>query len=145
MSTITITRIVNAPVQRAFAGFADAELLATWFWPHLADTTYEIDGRVGGTLRIASTQAAMGIEGEFLAFDEPWLLRFTWTWFDGGVPVAHGGVPVVDTVEVAFVALAEHRTEVTVTHTSVLDLRADGFEQGWNDCMDRLDRLAAFT
>ncbi|CAN5818423.1 SRPBCC domain-containing protein [soil metagenome] len=140
MSTITMTRTVQTRPERAYDAWTDAELLATWWWPHLLDTTYQVDARVGGSFRIESGAASLGVQGEFLAVEPPTLLRFTWVWLTEGEPAAVDGTPVVDTVEVTFADHGE-ATEVTVRHTSTEDLVAGGAQQGWNDCLDRLEQL----
>jgi uncharacterized protein YndB with AHSA1/START domain len=140
MSTITMTRTVRTRPDRAYAAWTEAALIATWWWPHLPDTTYQVDATVGGSYRIESTTASFGVQGEFLAVVHPTLLRFTWVWLTAGEPDQVEGTPVVDTVEVSFADLGE-QTEVTVRHTSVEDLVTGGVQQGWNDCLDRFQQL----
>ncbi|MGB3184546.1 MAG: SRPBCC domain-containing protein [Ornithinimicrobium sp.] len=140
MNTITMTRTVQARLERAYAAWTDAELLATWWWPHLPDTSYQVDARVGGNYTIYSATASIGVQGEFLVMDPPTLLRFTWVWLTDGQAAVVEGTPVVDRVEVSFADLGE-QTEVTVRHTSSEDLVNGGAQQGWNDCLDRLTRF----
>lgn len=133
MTTLSFTRTVAVPPQDAFDAWVDPTRLATWWWPHLSDTTYAVDAREGGTLAIGSPTAGIGVRGEFLAVEPASLLRFTWNWVnDGEVAATAGG----DVVEVRFAAV-DNGTEVTVEHTSDEHVTGGGAEQGWNDVLDR--------
>ncbi len=142
MTTVTITRTVPSTLERAFTAFTDAETMASWWWPHLPDTRYELDPRVGGELVIDSPTAGIAVRGTYTEVAPPHRLAFTWIWVSDNETMPPGAP--VDTVEVTFapeVTVAPKgspRTVVTVRHTSVFDLAGGGAEQGWNDCMDRL-------
>lgn len=139
MSTITLARTVQVPAHRAYEAWTDAAQLATWWWPHLPDTAYEVDARPGGTFRISSATAGLGVRGEFVEVDPPSLLRFTWIWVSDGEDAVVDGVPVVDDVAVTFIATGPSSTEVTVRHTSVEHVAGGGAKQGWGDCLDRYE------
>lgn len=50
--TITVTRLLNASVARAFACFSDPVNMSRWWGPNgFSTTTYEMDFRVGGVWR----------------------------------------------------------------------------------------------
>lgn len=132
MTTITISRTVAAPPERAYAAWIEPEQLATWWWPHLPDTTYEVDARPGGSYRIDSPTAGIRVEGTFTEVEPARRLVYTWLWSSG----RDGDVPE-DVVEVTFEPNGTG-TVVTVRHTSVEDITQGGAEQGWNDVMNRL-------
>ncbi|WP_281965906.1 SRPBCC family protein [Serinicoccus marinus] len=132
-STITISRHVPVDAARAFRAWVDPAELARWWWPQWPDTTYEIDARQGGEVRIHSAEVGMGITGTFLDFDPPRGFTMTWVWGDDSRQEA----VVEDTVDVRFVE-GEDGTEVTVRHTSTEHVPDGGAEQGWNDMLDRL-------
>ncbi|GAB2619911.1 SRPBCC family protein [Pseudactinotalea suaedae] len=134
-TTITITRQVPVDPERAYAAWLDVAELAQWWWPQWPDTTYELDPREGGAYRIFSAAVGVGVEGRFTTVDRPRTLVMTWTWIDDDTEA--DATAVVDTVDVRFTPNAEG-TEVTVRHTSTEQLAGGGFEQGWNDVMDRL-------
>jgi uncharacterized protein YndB with AHSA1/START domain len=135
-STITISRTVAATPERVFRAWTDVEELATWWWPQLAGTTYDVDAWAGGHYRISSPAIGATVTGVFTEVDTPRRLVFTWSWEDDGEPVA----VVEDTVVVTFEP-ADAGTLVTVAHTSVGHEPEGGAEQGWNDVMGRLVRL----
>jgi uncharacterized protein YndB with AHSA1/START domain len=132
-TSITMTQLVPAPPARVYAAWVDPEMLATWWWPQLADTTYDLDARVGGSYRIRSELAGMGVHGTFVALDEPHRLELTWVWEDGASDGPEERV-VVDLVAEG------QQTRVTVRHALVDDAGADDFRQGWTDCLARLGR-----
>lgn len=135
MTTLSFTRTVAVSPQAAYDAWVDPDSLATWWWPHLSDTTYDVDAREGGVLAIDSPTAGIGVRGEFLAVEPGALLRFTWLWVTDG-EVAVGPAASGDVVEVRFVPV-ERGTEVSVEHTSDVRLAGGGVEQGWRDVLDR--------
>ena len=139
MTTITISRTVAAPPDRAYAAWVEPERLATWWWPHLPDTTYEIDARPGGAYRIDSPTAGIGVRGTFTEVEPPRRLVYTWLWSGDG---DEGDGVAEDVVDVLFEPDGAGRTVVTVRHTSSAHLEEGGARQGWSDV---LERLAALT
>ena len=66
MTTLSFTGTVAVPPQVAYEAWVDPARLASWWWPQLADTTYAVEPRIGGTLLIDSPTAGIGVRGEFL-------------------------------------------------------------------------------
>jgi uncharacterized protein YndB with AHSA1/START domain len=132
-TTITIARTVGAPPERVYAAWTDAAQLAAWWWPQLADTTYDVDVRAGGRFRIHSPGIPATVTGTYTEVDRPRRLAFTWNWDDHG----DTGAVAEDTVVVTFEP-AEGGTLVTVAHTSSEHVPEGGAEQGWNDVLDRM-------
>lgn len=139
-STITIVRTVAATPERVFAAWAEVDQLATWWWPQLAGTTYELDVRVGGSYRIHSPVARIAATGTYTEVDPPRRLAFTWHWEDDS-----DDPDVEDEVLVTFDPAEGGRTRVVVAHTSTTHVPDGGAEQGWNDVMDRLVGVCAET
>lgn len=130
--SIVVEQEVAAPPDRVFDAWLSAEALATWWWPHIPDTTYAMDTRPGGSYRIQSGAAGIGVGGEVLAMDRPRELRLTWRWMNDGV--AQVEEPVIVTFEPDGVG-----TRVVVTHTlDDLAGEGDGFRQGWKSVLGRL-------
>jgi uncharacterized protein YndB with AHSA1/START domain len=138
MSTITISRTVAASPDRVFEAWTDVAQLARWWWPQLAGTSYDVDAREGGGYRIHSPAIGITAWGRYTDVDRPRRLAFTWNW-EGEGETDVGSV--VDDVVVTFEPAGEG-TLVTVAHTSVAHLEDGGAEQGWNDVLDRLVRVA---
>ena len=112
-STITISRTVPAPPDRAFEAWTDVAQLAAWWWPQLAGTTYDVDARPGGRFRIHGPAIGATVSGVYTEVDRPRRLAFTWNWEDEGEPES----VVEDTVVVTFEPDGDG-TVVTVAHTS---------------------------
>lgn len=139
MTTITLTRTVQATPELAWRAWTDPVELAQWWWPQWADTSYELDVREGGDYRIFAASVGLGVTGRYTqvrppSASDPGLLAMTWIWHDPE-PVA---LDPDDTVEVTFAPTTGGGTLVTVRHTSIAHEPDGGAEQGWSDCLDRL-------
>lgn len=135
MTEFSVERKVDAPVQLVWRAWTTPEGLATWWWPQLPDTTYEIDARVGGSYLFESKSAGIGARGKFAAVEEPIRLEMSWWWIGGAV------ADVPDLVRVDFEPNGSS-TLVRVTHrVNATDDSGTGLQQGWNDVLDRLTEL----
>ena len=137
MPELVVTQEVRAGPSRAYAAFTSADALARWWWPHLPDTTYAVDARVGGAYDIRSEAAGIGVRGELLELEESRLIRMTWIWLDGA---AEG---LTEEVRVEFTGRGGG-TLVTVEH-SLAPASGDGSDlrQGWESVLGRLAGLSA--
>ena len=63
---IVVEQRVGASAHRVFEAWLTPEALATWWWPHIPDTTYAMEARPGGSYAIRSEAAGIGVEGERL-------------------------------------------------------------------------------
>jgi uncharacterized protein YndB with AHSA1/START domain len=132
-----LVRTVATPPEQAFRAWIDPDLLAVWWWPKAAwATTYEIDPRVGGRYRFATTGLPdddnFAVSGEFREVRPPDLLAYTWHW---------EGEPSESVVTVRFV---DHSgaTEIVLDHDRMAsDEEADRFRQGWESVLARLVEL----
>lgn len=135
-STISISRTVAAAPERVYAAWTDAEQLATWWWPQLAGTTYDVDARQGGRFHIDSPTIGATVTGVYAEVQPPRRLAFTWRWQD-----ADQQEEAVDDIVVVTFEPEDDLTRVTVAHTSSAHVPEGAAEQGWNDVMERLARL----
>jgi uncharacterized protein YndB with AHSA1/START domain len=133
-TTITITRTVPAAPAEVFRAWTEVEVLAAWWWPHLAGTSYVVNARVGGGYAITSPVLGVTVRGIYGEVEPPRRLAFTWIWED------EAGASVGEEVVVTFDEI-EAGTLLTVRHTSPAETRDDDTEQGWTDVLDRLARL----
>lgn len=134
-SSFVVEQQVDADPDRVFAAFTSADELARWWWPHIPDTTYAIDGRAGGTYEIRSAAAGIGVRGELLDLEPPRLIRMTWTWMDEGVSGD------TDEVRIGFTPDGDG-TLITVTHElSPTSGDGDDLGQGWRDVLARLAKV----
>ncbi len=128
---LVVEQHVAAAPEALWSAWTSAEGLARWWWPHLPDATYEVDGKPGGGYRIESTAAGIGVQGEFLEVEEPHGLVITWQWLEAGVPGP------VDRVAVELIRDGDG-TLVRVTHLMSEDQTHDGYRAGWTDVLNRL-------
>jgi uncharacterized protein YndB with AHSA1/START domain len=131
-TTVTTSRTVPAAPDQVFAAWVEADRLATWWWPQLAGTTYDVDARPGGAYRIQGPAIGATVSGVYTEVDPPRRLVFSWVWQDDGEPASGA-----DTVVVTFEPDGD-ATTVTVDHASAEHVPDGGAEQGWSDVLDRL-------
>ena len=134
--TVTVSCWTRACLDRTWDAWTTAAGLQQWWWPHLPDTTYEIDARDGGRYAVASAVARVGARGRFLQVDRPHRLVMTWRW-DDDEPLPH---TQEDLVEATLVARGEG-TLVTVQHTIRSLKGLAGYSRGWDRALDRLAQL----
>ena len=134
-SSLLIEQHLAADPDRAFASFTSADALSRWWWPHIPDTAYAVDGREGGTYDIRSAAAGIGVRGTFIELDPPRSIRMTWSWMDEGVS------SVEEEVTITFAPDGDG-TRLTLTH-QLAPQSGDGeaLRQGWNDVLARLADL----
>lgn len=130
MTELLIERTIPASPQRVWAAFTTAEGLAAWLWPGSWQATAEVDLRVGGRFRIASSEKGIAVAGEFVSIEEPGRLVQTWRW---------EGDPEETLVTYTFEPSGEG-TALTILHERFDSAEdRDSHVQGWNDCLDRLE------
>lgn len=129
MAGLTVERVVQAPPERVWRSFADPVELSAWFWPPRLQPQARIDVTPGGSLRIRSDVADLGITGTVTAAEEGRLLSTTWRW-DGEDD---------ETAVTIELAPDPDGTRVTVRHDGFATEHAvQEHITGWNDCLDRL-------
>ena len=132
MTEFAVQCRVAAPMEVVWRAWTTPGGLASWWWPQLRDTTYDIDARVGGSYRFESKAAGIGAQGEFTAVEQPGRLDMTWWWIGGDTPTQPDFVSVDLQSDQA-------ATQVTVTHrTPHPDDSCDDLRVGWNDVLKRL-------
>lgn len=138
---LKITRTFAAPPQRVFDAWVDPVQRMAWWSaePGLKCDVCEIDPRVGGTYRVNMKTADQSKEfitvGEFLEFDPPSRLVFTWSWENPDDPVQNTKVTI------DFRPVADG-TELTLVHEgfTTAPLR-DDHSHGWHGCFDSLAKF----
>ena len=131
--SVVLEQHVPADPVRVYAAWTSAAGLASWWWPHLPDTTYDVDARVGGGYVIRSASAGIGVRGTYLALDEPNEIGMTFEWLGGAEEVS-----AAETVRVTFTPV-ETGTLVRVTHSLAETAgEGEGVRQGWHDVLARL-------
>ena len=128
---LVVEQHVPADPKAVHAAFTSADALAQWWWPHLPDTTYAVDGQTGGAYEIRSAGAGIGVRGNFVVLDPPTSIHMTWIWLDEDRAAAP------EDVAIDFEPAAGG-TLVRVTHECVANV--DDLRQGWIDVLARLAR-----
>jgi uncharacterized protein YndB with AHSA1/START domain len=136
-SSLLISRTYPASVERVFKAWTDANQLGQWFAPTDDYTTKaSVDLQVGHEYRIAITHKGGNVHtilGTYRLIDPPRKLVYTWRW-EGG--------PMPDTLVTVDFAPEGEATKVTITHEQFTNTEdRDKHNQGWNGCLDRLQRL----
>ncbi len=78
---VRVTRQINAPPERVFDAWIDPTRIAQWFGPGLGDMVrIDVDPRRGGRFVFTQRRGTEDVEhtGEYLVFDRPRRLAFTW-------------------------------------------------------------------
>ncbi|WP_109471710.1 SRPBCC family protein [Ornithinimicrobium cavernae] len=130
---LVITQHVPAPRPQVYAAWLSPEGMSRWWWVTIGDTTYTVDGRVGGDYLVQSVAAGIGVRGTFRTLREPDLIELTWTWLDGDSAGPEEQVRV-DLAE------QDGGTLVTVTHQVVDPDGVESYRQGWTHVLDSLSR-----
>ncbi len=132
--SLVVRRRIPASPARLFAAWTTPAQLEAWWGPRgVRCTRAEVDPRVGGGYRIGNELPdgrEVFIVGEFLVFDPPNELVYTWRLEPGG------GDP--ERVTVRFEPRGAE-TEVVVVHERIGSARArDEHAEGWEGCLDGL-------
>ena len=134
---LVITRTFNAPVERVYAAWTDAEQIKRWFAPgDMSVPEAEADARQGGRYRVQMSEAGSDCEfhtagGVYREVVPNRRLVFTWQW---------QGSDLETLVTLEFKPVSANETELTLCH--------EGFDsedtrekhgQGWDGCLAKLE------
>ncbi|RIK15423.1 MAG: hypothetical protein DCC50_08150 [Acidobacteria bacterium] len=124
---LVLTRTVDATPEQVWAAWTTPEGLARWWWPHWADTAYQMEAHEGGRWSARSAEGGAGVEGEVLAAEEPRLLELSWRW---------DGEDAEDRVRVELTGQGGS-TLVTVRHRT-RTAGVDDYRAGWEFVLGNL-------
>lgn len=144
---LTLTRIIDAPRDKVFGAWTDAELLRQWIAPLPWTTpTVELDVRPGGS-NLLVMRDPDGNEfpnrGVYLEVVENERLVFTDAYTSAWEPSENPFMTVILTFEDVG---GKTRYTALVRHWTVADREAHekmGFHDGWGKCTDQLAALVA--
>ncbi|MCZ0943739.1 MAG: SRPBCC domain-containing protein [Gammaproteobacteria bacterium] len=137
--SLTLHRVIDAPVAAVYAAWTDASILERWFVPSDAAVARVVaDATVGGQFLIEMRGSdgtkfiVKGLYREVLAHRR---LVHTWCW---------EGSDLESLVTVEFEPTAAGKTRLTLTHSRFPeDKSRDEHERGWNGCLAKLDDAVA--
>ena len=139
-TSLTLKRVIDAPVSEVYAAWTDAEMLASWFLGDDAASCeiHEADVRVGGRydfemhMPSGESNRVRGVYQEVRPNEK---LVFTWAWVS---------TPKRESLVMVEFKSQGNRTLLTLTHIRFADQSArDRHAKGWGGCLDRLEKRFA--
>lgn len=142
---LVFTRVFDAPRERVWRAWTEAEIFARWFGPHGTTLPHcTLDARPGGEIRFLHRHAngdEVWVKGVYAQVAAPERLAFDVGFSDAdGNELERPGFARASRISVT---LSEHPrgTEVTLRHAGlVVD---QGESAGWRETLDRLAELVA--
>ena len=138
---VRIERTFDAPIEEVFDAWTSEEVLRRWWHagPDWETPSAQVDVRLGGSLRIVMRNPQRGTDhggsGEYTVIDRPHRLSFTWIWDDDP------SNPQL--IELEF-SEQDRATTVRMVNSGITtDAGRDQHEDGWQKCLDNLDRALA--
>ena len=138
---LEITRVIRADRERVFRAWTTAEEMMKWSCPEGA-TVVEVasDPRPGGSYHITmkiDEETTLTARGAYRAVEPPERVVYTWDWDDE----EHAVGETLVTVEFRDLGDA---TEIRLVHDLFPAAEArDGHAEGWQSCLNRLERLVS--
>lgn len=137
---VRIERTFDASAEEVFDAWTSPEVMRRWLHcgPDWETPTAEVDLRVGGRVRVVmrmpdGNEAGMG--GEYTLIERPHRLVMTWTFDDD--PSNE------QLIELSFTE-ADGSTTVRMVNSRISAReRRESQDQGWNGCVDELERALA--
>ena len=142
---LVLTRLIDAPREKLFRAWTEADLLKQWFAPLPYTTPFaELDPRAGGANKI-TMRGPDGVDmpnsGVYLEVVRNERIVFTDAYTSAWEPSQKPFMTVILTFEEE---AGQTRYTARVRHWSVADRDAHeamGFHQGWGICADQLEAL----
>jgi uncharacterized protein YndB with AHSA1/START domain len=144
---LVLTRLIDAPAEKLYRAWTEAELLKQWFAPKPYTTpSAELDVRPGGSSVVVMRGPDgkdMHLPGVYLEVVPNRRLVFTDAYVKAWEPAAKPFMTVIVTFEEE---AGKTRYTATVRHWTVEDREAHekmGFHEGWGICADQLAELVS--
>ena len=138
-STVKLHRVFNAPPQRVYKAFTDADAMAKWLPPYgFTCKVHDVDAKVDGTHKASFTNFTTGkshsFGGKYLKVKPNELIRYTDKFDDPNLP---GEMQVTVTLKKVSCG-----TELTIVQEGVPDvIPADACYLGWQESLAQLANL----
>ncbi len=134
---VVVSRVFNAPIEKVFKAWVDAEQMKKWYSPEGmttpdAGSEQKKDGRYHVTMHMGEQEFKM--QGTYLEYDEPNKLVFTWE-----ASMSEDNKPT--TVTISFKTVQGNKAEVRLIHSGFADegSRAQ-HDQGWIGTFNKLEK-----
>lgn len=142
--SVSLTRDVNAPIEKVFRAWTDPDILTKWFGPKEVTTrSAQVDLKVGGKYQLVM-EAAEGkihtIGGAFREIDPPRKLVFTWILDPQGCEGSDGfDAETLVTLEFQDLGAA---TRIALTHDFLPSEKSkESHQMGWIGSFDCLETV----
>lgn len=138
-STIKLYRVFNAPIERVYKAFLDADALVKWLPPNgFTATVHHAEYRVGGTYRMSFTNFTTGTRqyfgGEYRELVPNERIRYTDRFEDPSLPGEMHTTVTLRRVSVG--------TEVTIVQEGVPEvIPPEACHLGWQQSLNQLAML----
>ena len=138
-NTVRLHRVLQAPPERVYRAFLNADAMAKWIPPNgFTGTVHHMEARVGGTFRMSFTNFTTGkshaFGGEYLELVPNELIRYTDEFEDPNLP---GVIPV--TVSLKAVSCG---TELNVVQEGIPEvIPVEMCYLGWQESLVLLAKL----
>ena len=133
VSTLDVSRVINAPRERVFEAWTNPGQLKAWFGPGTCSAKdVSIDLRIGGAYSIKVTDEDHGeceVVGTYKEITAPERLVFSWRWLheSEGIPASTVTVDFMD---------QDGATEVRIRHEGLASAEgAEEHRKGWTGCL----------
>jgi uncharacterized protein YndB with AHSA1/START domain len=137
---VRIERTFDAPAEAVFDAWTSEEVMRRWFHvaPDWETPEAEVDLRVGGKVRVVMRSpdgTEIGAGGEYTLIDRPHRLAMTWNFEDH---------PSNEQLIELWFSESEGSTTVVMINSGIsTDERRDAQHEGWDGCLDQLERTLA--
>jgi uncharacterized protein YndB with AHSA1/START domain len=138
-NTIRLHRVLQAPPERIYKAFLDADAMAKWLPPNgFTGKVHHLDAKVGGTYKMSFTNFSSGkshsFGGEYLELVPPERIRHTDKFDDPNLP---GEMQTTINLKKVFCG-----TELNVVQEGVPEvIPAEGCYVGWQESLILLGKL----
>lgn len=140
-ASLTLVRTLQAPAREVFKAWTDPGMIHRWMSSADGTTVAEVDPRVGGRYRLATTTADGTVHvttGVYVELEPGRRLVQTWI-YEGPIPdfIGHETLLTVELREVQ-----PGVTELTLKHERLpSDGYRDSLDQGWTSLLDNMVAL----
>ncbi len=142
MPDLTLTRTLNAPLERVFDYVSKTEHLLKWWGPEyvsVAEHELALDKK-GPWMSVMKNEAGdrFKVSGHVTHVEAPKSIGFTWAWHD-----ENDTRGVESHVTIRLVPAADGGTELTLLHADLPDDgAAENHNDGWTSSINKLEKLA---
>lgn len=134
---VNVKRVIDAPIEDVFDAFVNPQKLDAWHHPDGFTSKNKVNGEKSYEVEMSNnSMPQVGvISGDYLEFDRPNRLVFTWSWdYQKDLPPTK--------VEIDFKSLDKNKTEIDLTHSGFMDeVTATQHESGWSMAFNHLEKF----